>query len=85
MRDLETLRKEIDRVDKDICALLGERFALVREIGAVKKEQGLPILNASREAVVLEKVRATAETEAEKDALAEVYKTIMIEAKKLEK
>ena len=84
MKDLETLRREIDETDAEICALLSKRFAVVREIGEVKKQKGLPVLNEGREKVVLEKVRSRALSESEASALAEVYKTIMTEAKKLE-
>ena len=84
MKDLETLRREIDETDAEICALLSKRFAVVREIGEVKKKKGLPVLNESREKAVLEKVRSRALSESEENALAEIYKTIMTEAKKLE-
>ncbi len=83
--DLETLRAEIDQTDKEICRLLSARYKVVREIGEVKKQKGLPVLNEGREKAVLEKVRARASRADEADAFAEVYKTIMAEAKKLEK
>ena len=83
--DLDALRKQIDEVDKELCALLSRRFDVVRAIGEVKKEKGLPVLNEAREKAVLEKVRARAEKADEADAFAAVYQTIMTEAKKLEK
>ena len=83
--DLGALREQIDEVDKELCALLSRRFGIVRAIGEVKKEKGLPVLNEEREKAVLEKVRARAEKADEADALAGVYSAIMTEAKKLEK
>lgn len=84
MRELEVLRKDIDLLDKEICELLLNRFSVVREIGEVKKREGLPITNAGREEAVIEKVRANAILPAEKDALESVYRTVIAEAKKLE-
>ena len=85
MRDLETLRKEIDKLDEGIAELLLARFALVREIGEVKKKEGLPITNAGREEVVIERARSHAEIPSEKDALEKVYRAIIQAAKDLER
>ena len=79
------MRKEIDGIDREVAALLSRRLDLVREIGEVKKAQGLPVLNAAREAVVLEKVRAAASESQKKDALETIYRAVMEESKKLEK
>jgi len=84
MKDLETLRKEIDSIDREVAALLSRRLDLVKEIGEVKKAQGLPVLNAAREAIVLEKVRAAATEPQKKDALEAIYRAVMEESKKLE-
>ena len=85
MKDLEGLRQEIDEIDEALCACLARRFAVVRAIGEIKKEKGLPILNEGREKAVLDKVRALAPTPEESEAFAAVYQTVMAEAKKLEK
>ena len=85
MTELTKLREEIDRIDAEIAPLLQERFAVVRKIGAAKKEAGLPVFNPEREKAVLEKISAKAETEEEKKALCAVYMSIMAAAKELEK
>ena len=84
MRELEVLRKDIDRLDKEIADLLLARFAVVKEIGAVKKREGLPVTNAGREEVVISRVRSCAIEEGDKNALEGVYRAIIAEAKKLE-
>ena len=84
MNKLEVLRKDIDLLDKEICELLLNRFAVVKEIGEVKKKEGLPVTNAGREALVLEKVRAAAVNLEEKDALESVYRAVIAASKKLE-
>ena len=40
MSELDVLRKDIDRLDKEIAELLLSRFAVVKEIGEVKKRDG---------------------------------------------
>ena len=84
MNKLDVLRKDIDLLDKEICELLLNRFAVVKEIGEVKKKEGLPVTNAGREAFVLEKVRAAAVNAEEKDALESVYRAVIAASKKLE-
>ncbi|KII77421.1 bifunctional chorismate mutase/prephenate dehydrogenase [Vibrio renipiscarius] len=58
---LNTLRDQIDAVDKQILNLLAERLALVEKVGEVKSEHGLPIYAPDREAAMLASRRAEAE------------------------
>src|SRR5690606_27321592 len=50
---LEGLRAGIARIDESLVALLAERVALAREVGAVKRAAGLPRLDPAREAAVV--------------------------------
>ena len=47
--ELVRLRAEIDRVDRGLLGLLNERAALVREVGAWKARNGMPVYSAARE------------------------------------
>ncbi|WKE63922.1 bifunctional chorismate mutase/prephenate dehydrogenase [Gallaecimonas kandeliae] len=58
---LEELRGQIDQLDQQLLTLLEQRLALVREVGEVKREQGLPIYAPDREASMLAQRRAEAE------------------------
>lgn len=84
MSELDVLRKDIDRLDKEICELLLSRFAVVKEIGAVKKRAGLPVTNAGREEIVIQGVRSHAITEEDKSALEGVYRAVIAQSKRLE-
>ena len=53
MDKLARLRADIDRVDRDMTVLFEKRMALVRQIAAYKRENGLPVLDRDREAEVL--------------------------------
>jgi chorismate mutase len=59
---LEALRGRIDAIDADLVQTIADRLAVAREIGAVKRAAGLPVVNVEREAVVIagfvEKARA---------------------------
>ena len=50
MTELEQLRSEIDRVDKELAALFCRRMELVKKIADVKEAAGLPICDPAREA-----------------------------------
>lgn len=53
---LESYRKEIDKIDAELAALLERRLDAARGIGAYKRERGLPVTDAGREEQVLSRV-----------------------------
>ena len=58
MDALDKARAEIDAVDAQLAALFERRMAAVLAVAAYKKAHGLPIFDAAREAVVLDKAAA---------------------------
>ncbi|MBU1635250.1 prephenate dehydrogenase/arogenate dehydrogenase family protein [bacterium] len=61
MDKLKNMREEVRRVDREIIRLVGERLDLVRNIGSIKKNAGLPLLNYQVEKAVIENARAVAD------------------------
>ena len=55
MKDLEEARREINRCDAEIARLFTARMEAVRDVAAYKASHGLPVLDAAREAAVVEK------------------------------
>lgn len=53
--DLEQLRDEINKIDHQLMELLDQRFELVKQVGAYKKENKLPIVDNDRQKLILEK------------------------------
>ena len=49
------LRQEIDRIDREIIRLYGERMEISRRIGEYKREHQLPVTDPQREREVLER------------------------------
>jgi chorismate mutase / prephenate dehydrogenase len=71
---LEALRRRILEVDEALVALVGERRALVLEIGRLKAGMGLPVLDPSREAAV---VRRAAELARERGVDEELTRDVI--------
>ena len=55
MNQLEESRKVINEVDEQLVKLFEQRFAAVRNVLEYKKENHLPVLDAKREAFLIEK------------------------------
>lgn len=66
---LALLRQQIDMIDDDLLQLLGDRMRVAEEIGLVKKEKGVTILQTSRWEEIIEK----ASTAGEKKGLSEKF------------
>jgi 4-amino-4-deoxychorismate mutase len=49
---LEPFRLRVDKLDEQIARLLGERFAMCREIALYKREHEIPIMQTDRVAEV---------------------------------
>ena len=81
---LDELRTKIDDVDERICALLKERFDLVKEVGEAKKELGANVENRDREKEVIERVRNAMPDEL-KDYAEDVFRLLIEESKDLQK
>ena len=57
---LDELRQRILELDESLVDLVKERKALVLEIGALKAEEGLPVMDPAREAAVVRRAAALA-------------------------
>jgi len=68
---LAPLRAEIDRLDAEIVALLGERFAVVRQIAAVKARTGMARAGVGRAGLPADRPEREAEIRARLARLAE--------------
>jgi chorismate mutase-like protein len=59
--NLKKLRSKIDKIDDQLIKLLAKRKVLVKTIGQLKREQGLPIFNKNREAEINKKLARDAQ------------------------
>ena len=56
MSELERLRDEIGALDRAVLEALNTRLGLVRRVNEHKQETGLPLIDAEREAELLEEL-----------------------------
>lgn len=83
---VSTLRREIDFLDDMLTVLLSERAELVRGVGQWKREHGIPIPDAKREAEILGRRVSVAESaHLEPGFLKEVFTTVFRHARKIQR
>lgn len=51
---MDSLRGEIDSIDREILYLLKKRFEISKQIGEIKKKLNLPLTNIDRENKLIE-------------------------------
>ena len=57
---LEEIRKDIDRIDRQLLDLFRQRMDCAKQVAKIKAEQNLPVLNPAREAEILDRVEQEA-------------------------
>ena len=77
MSELEQYRARIDAIDRQIVPLFLERMAVTGKVGEYKKENGLPVLDSSREKEVLAAKTALAADPSERADVASLYESIL--------
>ena len=82
-KDIETIRKKIDTIDREVFQLLIDRLNAVTDIGEIKKQKGLPILDQNREQAIYDKIDSSF-SEKEATFLKNIYQSIITESKKAE-
>jgi chorismate mutase len=58
--ELAQHRAAIERIDRELIALIAERVRIARRVGDLKRTGGVPTLDPVREAVVVRRAGATA-------------------------
>ena len=54
------VRNDIDRIDKELLKLFTERMHCAERVAEIKRKAGIPVLNAAREQVILDRVKKEA-------------------------
>lgn len=81
---LEECRKKIDMIDTEILILLNRRAELAREIGTIKLQAGIPIVDREREADILRKIARENEGSIGDKAAARIYGEIIRESRQIQ-
>lgn len=55
MKDLKQCREQLDSIDLEIIKLFEKRMSIIKDVALYKKENDLPILDETREEMMLQK------------------------------
>lgn len=85
MKPLKPYRQEIDDIDNQILALLERRFQIVREVGQIKTDHQIDIVQHDRVKEVLDRVTDLAnEKNIPRDLIYNFYKNMIDHAHRIE-
>jgi chorismate mutase len=85
---IEDLRNRIDTIDEQLVRLLNVRVACAVEVGRLKHEAALPVYQPDREALVLDRVRRSANELAgplTAEAVVRIFERVIDEARRAER
>jgi chorismate mutase-like protein len=86
LQEIDTLRLEIDRLDRQLIILLANRMQTVTQIGEIKQQLGMPPLQPSRWQNVLNTRMQIGESlNLNPEFIHDIWERIHIEALELEK
>lgn len=84
MADLQELRKEIDRIDKEIVRLFEERMDICKNVAEYKIETGKKVFDRQREEEKIKAVQALTGNEINRTGAGELFGQIMSVSRKLQ-
>lgn len=84
MKDLLTLRGELDQIDQQMVKLFEERMDVCRQVAEYKIQSATKVLDRKREQEKLETVKALAHNDFNKHGVQELFQQIMAMSRKLQ-
>ena len=75
--NLPDLRIQIDKLDKELLALLNQRAHVAEQVGDVKKREGTPFFRPDRVAAVIEKIQQANTGPLKNEHVAAIWREIM--------
>jgi len=82
--DLESLRRRIDSLDRELLGLLNRRAEVAATIGALKRAEGSPAFRPEREAAVIDALKLVNGGPLPTDSVAPIWREIMSACRALE-
>lgn len=77
MRSLESLRKELDVIDKQLVELYEQRMQVCEQVAEYKRQNDLPILDQERESEKLQAVADLISEPCDKSGIQEIFTLLM--------
>ena len=81
---LSKLRDEIDRIDREIIALLCKRFEIVEDVAKLKRETNTDIEDGEREAEIIDNCKAESRGNIDETFIEKLMRLIIDESKKVQ-
>lgn len=81
---IEELRKRVNEVDGELVRILNERARIVQELGAFKREAGVPLFDPRREEEILRRVAEINEGPIYDTSMRDIFELIMHRIRDLE-
>lgn len=79
--DLESARLRLDAIDREMLRLLNDRMKIALDIVRAKREAGLPVFDAGREELVLERLAQRNEGPLSRDGLRRIWGAVFAESR----
>ena len=81
---LDSLRREIDKLDLEILELLQRRMALVEQIAFLKRQAGVEVQDAAREEAIFGRLAQEARTPLSPEAVERIFGEILKVSRELQ-
>ena len=85
MKDLSDWRDEIDSLDRETVKLLNRRAECVLGLAPLKRQQGRPVHEPSREELVLDNILASNSGPLKNEALERIFNAIIREMREMQR
>lgn len=84
MQDIGHYRDRIDHIDEQILTLLNERARAAQEIGAIKQQLRMPVLDSQREKSILARLTANNRGPMKNEHISTIFTAIISGCRELE-
>ena len=82
---MDELRGAIDRIDEQILQLINKRLEIAAAIGKIKEKNGAPIIDTTRENIVLDRLVRKNQGPVETETLEKIFKIIIAGARGIQR
>ena len=82
---IDELREGIDKLDEELLSIFNRRASLALEIGKIKKQEGLPVYDPSREKRIFDRMKRDNPGPLDDHAIVRLFERVIDESRRLER
>lgn len=83
--DMDRLREEVDRLDRQMIKLLCRRFRMVQDIAGIKQRAGLRINDRTREREIIENCKSASKGRLDERFIEQLMRLILTQSKNIQR